>query len=123
VRAGIRIVTNAGGLNVQACAAALASEARAQGVDTLRIATVTGDDLLSATNLSVLFCRAYIYIFVVEIDDVHTAVAAHLPAGVNVKQLTSVNAYFGCVCVACDAMRHCTVRHQFDTHLMPARTW
>jgi hypothetical protein len=62
VRAGIRIVTNAGGLNVQACAAALASEARAQGVDTLRIATVTGDDLLSANNISVLFYgRTFIY--------------------------------------------------------------
>lgn len=40
----IRVVSNGGGMNPAACAAALAARAQAAGVD-LRIATVTGDDL------------------------------------------------------------------------------
>jgi len=42
---GIRVVSNAGGVNPQGCAAALAALAAEQGV-TLRIAVVTGDDVM-----------------------------------------------------------------------------
>ncbi|TAM42872.1 MAG: DUF1446 domain-containing protein [Burkholderiaceae bacterium] len=42
---GIRVVSNAGGVNPQACAAALAALAKEQGV-TLKIAVVTGDDVM-----------------------------------------------------------------------------
>jgi len=42
---GIRVVSNAGGVNPQGCAAALAALAREQGVD-LKIAVVTGDDVM-----------------------------------------------------------------------------
>ena len=42
---GIKVVVNAGGMNVAACAAALAAEAEAQGI-ALKIGTVEGDDLL-----------------------------------------------------------------------------
>lgn len=42
---GIRVITNAGGMNPQACVAALEALAREQGVD-VRIACVVGDDLL-----------------------------------------------------------------------------
>ncbi len=45
VARGIRVVSNAGGVNPQACAAALAALAQAQGV-ALKIAVVTGDDVL-----------------------------------------------------------------------------
>ena len=42
---GIRVISNAGGVNPQACAQALAALAREQGVP-LKIAVVTGDDVL-----------------------------------------------------------------------------
>ncbi|WP_295682662.1 acyclic terpene utilization AtuA family protein [uncultured Nevskia sp.] len=42
---GIRVVTNAGGVNPQACKAALEEKLAAQGI-ALKIAIVTGDDLL-----------------------------------------------------------------------------
>lgn len=43
-RQGVRIVSNAGGINPQACAAALREEITAQGL-TLKVACVMGDDL------------------------------------------------------------------------------
>jgi hypothetical protein len=45
-RQGVRIVSNAGGMNPKACAAALETEIKKQGV-TLKVAVVTGDDLLA----------------------------------------------------------------------------
>lgn len=45
VAKGIRVVSNAGGVNPQACAAALAALAVEQGL-TLKIAVVTGDDVM-----------------------------------------------------------------------------
>ncbi len=48
-RRGIRIVTNAGGLNPAACARALEAVAKEQGLD-LTIAAVEGDDLLSRSG-------------------------------------------------------------------------
>jgi len=45
VARGIRVVSNAGGVNPQACADALAALALAQGID-LKIAVVIGDDVL-----------------------------------------------------------------------------
>lgn len=42
---GIRVVSNAGGINPRACAAALRAEAQAQGLS-LRIAVVQGDDVM-----------------------------------------------------------------------------
>ena len=46
-RRRVRIITNAGGLNPAAAAAAVASVARDLGMPDLRIASVTGDDVLS----------------------------------------------------------------------------
>lgn len=43
---GIKVIANAGGVNIPACASALAKVAEEAGLD-LRIATVTGDDLLA----------------------------------------------------------------------------
>ena len=43
-RQGVRVVSNAGGVNPEACAAALRQEIAAQGLD-LQVAVVTGDDL------------------------------------------------------------------------------
>ena len=45
VARGIRVVTNAGGVNPQGCAAALAALAAEQGIE-LKIAVVTGDDVM-----------------------------------------------------------------------------
>ncbi|WP_435660248.1 acyclic terpene utilization AtuA family protein [Leisingera caerulea] len=44
-RQGVRVVSNAGGVNPQACAAALRHEVEAKGLD-LQVAVVAGDDLL-----------------------------------------------------------------------------
>lgn len=52
--AGIRVVSNAGGINPLMCAAALDQMARKAGVD-LKIAVVTGDDILGeVTDISVI---------------------------------------------------------------------
>lgn len=48
-RRGIKVIANAGGVNIPACAAALAKVAEEAGLD-LRIATVTGDDLLERVD-------------------------------------------------------------------------
>lgn len=45
VARGVRVVSNAGGVNPQGCAAALAALAAEQGLD-LKIAVVTGDDVM-----------------------------------------------------------------------------
>ena len=45
VEKGVKIVTNAGGANPRACAAAIAQLARELGITGLRIAVVTGDDI------------------------------------------------------------------------------
>lgn len=45
VEKGIRVVSNAGGVNPEACAAAIEALAREQGI-ALRIAVVTGDDVM-----------------------------------------------------------------------------
>ena len=51
-RRGIRVVTNAGGLNPSACAAAVRLLAKKEGVD-VKVASVHGDDL-SACDVSAL---------------------------------------------------------------------
>ncbi|MFT3804978.1 MAG: DUF1446 domain-containing protein [Burkholderiaceae bacterium] len=48
-RRGIRVIANAGGVNVPACAGALAKVAEEAGL-ALRIATVTGDDLMGSVD-------------------------------------------------------------------------
>jgi len=48
-RRGIRVIANAGGVNVSACADALAKVAEEAGL-ALRIATVTGDDLIGCVD-------------------------------------------------------------------------
>ncbi len=44
-RKGIRVVTNAGGINTPACVAALQQACKKAGVD-LKVASVQGDDLM-----------------------------------------------------------------------------
>lgn len=48
-RRGIRVIANAGGVNIPACASALARVAEDAGLD-LHIATVTGDDLMERVD-------------------------------------------------------------------------
>jgi len=59
---GIRLLTNAGGLNPRACAAALAEAAKAAGV-TLRIAVVEGDDVRAKLPPGLLTANAYLGAF------------------------------------------------------------
>jgi hypothetical protein len=48
-RRGIKVIANAGGVNISACAGALAKVAQEAGLD-LRIATVNGDDLIERVD-------------------------------------------------------------------------
>src|SRR4051812_39402166 len=76
-RRGIRVISNAGGINPQACAAALEKRAQAEGI-TLKIAVVTGDDLSG------------------EVDAVRAAGTREMFSGAALPdKLMSVNAYLG----------------------------
>lgn len=79
VAGGIRVVSNAGGVNPQGCAAALAALAAQQGV-AVRIAVVTGDDVMP--QLAQLRAAAE------PVRDLHGGAA--LPA-----QVLTANAYLG----------------------------
>ena len=53
---GIRVVSNAGGVNPEGCASALMEAAQKAGVD-LNIATVTGDDIMPYVSDITHSCR------------------------------------------------------------------
>ncbi len=77
VERGIRVVSNAGGINPLACREALMAAARAAGVE-LRVAVVMGDDLLP------------------QADDLRAAGIAEMASGAALPQgLMSMNAYLG----------------------------
>lgn len=79
---GIKVVVNAGGVNVSACAQALRKVAAEQGID-LKVGTVEGDDLLARTDdLRAMGIREMFS-------------GAELPA-----ELTSANAYLGAFPIA-----------------------
>jgi Acyclic terpene utilisation family protein AtuA len=84
VERGIRITTNAGGVNPDACAAAVADAARALGLGgKLRIGVVTGDDMLPA--LDALLARG------VPLADMDTG----RPLAEVRDRVLSANAYLG----------------------------
>jgi hypothetical protein len=87
----IRIVTNAGGVNPEACAAALAAVARAKGLK-LRIAVVEGDDV--APRMAELMAQG------VDFRNLETGAPFQPHAG----QVLAANAYFGAMPVA-EALR------------------
>ena len=81
-RRGIRVVTNAGGVNPQACAAALKARAEAAGI-ALKIAVVAGDNLLP------------------QLDDVRGQGTREMFSGAELpEKLMSANAYLGAQSVA-----------------------
>jgi len=81
-RRGIRVIANAGGVNIPACAAALAQAAAEAGV-ALRIATVTGDDLMG------------------KVDDLRGDNVRDMTTGKPMPQrLISANAYLGAFPIA-----------------------
>lgn len=78
----IRIVTNAGGLNPQACADAIVRSAEEAGV-TLRVAVVTGDDLMP------------------QVERIRAIDPTEMFSGIALPQkLTSLNAYLGAFPIA-----------------------
>lgn len=79
---GVKIVTNAGGLNPEACARAIRAIAAEQGV-AIDVAAVTGDDLLD------------------RIDDLRAAGVREMFSGAELpKKLLSANAYLGAFPIA-----------------------
>lgn len=79
---GIRVVVNAGGVNLEACRAALEAVFQAQGL-TLKIATVQGDDLSGA------------------VEDLRALGAAEMFSGAPMPgKFASVNAYLGAFGIA-----------------------
>ena len=58
-RRGIRVVSNAGGVNPLACVQALQEAAKTAGVDDLKVAMVTGDDLMAKVGFD---CFAKLYV-------------------------------------------------------------
>jgi phosphoribosylanthranilate isomerase len=54
---GVKVISNAGGVNPEACAAALKAVCEAAGVD-LNIAVVTGDDLMSQVSQWLIFINS-----------------------------------------------------------------
>lgn len=91
VAKGVRLITNAGGVNPQACAEALAAAARRQGLR-LRIAVVEGDDL--APRLDQLLALG------VNFRNLETGE----PLGPLAGRVLAANAYFGALPVA-EALR------------------
>ena len=81
---GVRIISNAGGVNPEACAAALREEIASQGL-TLTVACVTGDDLISRAEQ---FCDS-------DIREMFSGDT--LPAA---DRLQSINAYLGAFPIA-----------------------
>ena len=93
VEKGIRVTTNAGGVNPQACAAAVAEASRRLGLaGRLRIAVVSGDDLLS--RLDDLIARGHAL----------TNMDTGRPLSDVRSRVLSANAYLGAAPVV-DALR------------------
>lgn len=81
---GVKILSNAGGVNPQACADALRAEISAQGLD-LKVACIIGDDLLGSVN------------------DLAAAGVSEMFSGEllpETSKVQSVNAYFGAFPIA-----------------------
>jgi len=80
---GVRVVTNAGGLNPRACRARIFELARELGVHGVRVGVVEGDDLLD--RLPALIAAGH------ELQNMETGE----PLASVVEQVTSANAYLG----------------------------
>ena len=80
---GIKVIANAGGVNVKACAQALATLAREAGID-IKIGTVCGDDLLG------------------QMDELRKEPICEMFSGARLPEnLSSANAYLGAFPIAC----------------------
>ncbi|XP_071947902.1 uncharacterized protein [Antedon mediterranea] len=79
---GVRVISNAGGINPHSCAAALKEVAKKSGVD-LKVAVVTGDNIISKKS----------DIFESSVCDIDSGIA--MP-----KSLVSMNAYLGATPIA-----------------------
>ncbi|KAK3744145.1 hypothetical protein QZH41_017956 [Actinostola sp. cb2023] len=79
---GIKLITNAGGVNPEACANAVMEAAKAQGID-VRIAVVLGDDMIS------------------RIDEVTQDNVKEIDSGQELpSRVVSMNAYLGAMPIA-----------------------
>ncbi len=89
---GTRIITNAGGVNPRGCAEALCAAAREQGLP-LRVAVVSGDDILSAVPR------------LLEGGEPMQSLDTGAPLESVADRLVAANAYFGALPVR-EALRH-----------------
>jgi hypothetical protein len=80
---GLKIVTNAGGMNPEACAAKAALVLSKQGLEDRRIATVTGDDLMP--SLDQLIASGHLF----------TNLDSGEPLAAVRSRIVSANAYLG----------------------------
>ena len=83
VEKGFKVISNAGGVNPEACAQAIVEGARGRGATGLKVAVVTGDDLLG--RLDDLIARG------VELAHMETG----QPLSTVVDRIVSANAYLG----------------------------
>ncbi|HPC82378.1 MAG TPA: DUF1446 domain-containing protein [Thermoanaerobaculaceae bacterium] len=89
---GTRIITNAGGVNPRGCAEALCAAARAQGLP-LRVAVVSGDDVLSRVPV------------LLDSGEPMASLDTGEPLAAVADRLVAANAYFGALPVQ-QALRH-----------------
>ena len=57
---GIRVVSNAGGINPHACAQAIREISKKSGIEDLKVAVVSGDNLLEKVKKRHFFCHRFI---------------------------------------------------------------
>lgn len=93
---GVKVISNAGGINPESCVASLRAASKKAGVD-LSIAMVTGDDLLGEVSRTVHMCTCHIIGWVLKSGEMAKVGVKEMYSGAPFpdKKFTSMNAYLG----------------------------